>query len=127
MSVYYDAIAVDDILHNHKYLTKTHDIVQVKCLHLLKNVLIAMTFFTCSALKCVSMSNQECKIRPETININSNEPLLYPYSVLVNKCRGSCNDINNPYAKLCVPDVAKTMNVKVFNILSRINETRYVS
>ena len=86
-----------------------------------------MTFFTCSALKCVSMSNQECKIRPETININSNEPLLYPYSVLVNKCRGSCNDINNPYAKLCVPDVAKTMNVKVFNILSRINETRYVS
>ena len=127
MSVYYDAIAVDDILHNHKYLTKTHDIVQVKCLHLLKNVLIAMTFFTCSALKCVSMSNQECKIRPEAININSNEPLLYPYSVLVNKCRGSCNDINNPYAKLCVPDVAKTMNVKVFNILSRINETRYVS
>ena len=86
-----------------------------------------MTFFTCSALKCVSMSNQECKVRPETININSNEPLLYPYSVLVNKCRGSCNDINNPYAKLCVPDVAKTMNVKVFNILSRINETRYVS
>ena len=86
-----------------------------------------MTFFTCSALKCVSMSNQECKIRPETININSNEPLLYPYSVLVNKCRGSCNDINNPYAKLCVPDVAKTINVKVFNILSRINETRYVS
>ena len=34
--------------------------------------------------------------------------LYYPYSVLVNKCSGSCNDINNPYAKLCVPDVAKT-------------------
>ena len=28
--------------------------------------------------KCVSMNNQECKIRPEIININSNEPLFFP-------------------------------------------------
>ena len=29
-------------------------------------------------LKCVSMGDQECKIRPTIMNINSNEPLLYP-------------------------------------------------
>ena len=27
-------------------------------------------------------------------------------------------------AKLCVPDIVKDMNIKVFNMLSRINETR---
>ena len=51
------------------------------------------------------MSNQECKVIPAIININSSELLLYPYSTLVNKCSGSCNDINNSYPKLCVPDV----------------------
>ena len=38
-------------------------------------------------------SNQECKIRPPIININSNERLFYPYSVFVNKWGGSCNDV----------------------------------
>ena len=32
-----------------------------------------MTFSSCNVLKCVLMNNQECKIRPEIININSNE------------------------------------------------------
>ena len=61
------------------------------------------------------------------MNINSNETLFYLYSILVNKCSGSCNDINNFYAKLCVPDVVKNMNTKVFNQISRTNERRYVS
>ena len=64
-----------------------------------------MIFFSCNALKCVPMNNQECNVRPAIININSNEPLFHPYSILVNKCSGSCNDINIPYAKLCIPDV----------------------
>ena len=67
------------------------------------------------ALTRVSISNQECKIRPEVININSNEPLFYPYSILVNKCSVSCNNINNPYSKLRVPDIVKNMNIRVFN------------
>ena len=44
---------------------------------------------------------------------------------VVNKCSGSCNDINDPYAKLCTPDVVKDMDIKVFNLMSRINETRH--
>ena len=91
----------------------------------------AMMFFGCNVsnvnpLKCVSMSNQECKIRPEIININSNKPSFYPYSVQINKCSGSRNNINDPYTKLCVPDVVKNLNVEVFNLMSRINETRRV-
>ena len=86
----------------------------------------AMTFFSCNALKCVSMKNQECKIRPEIINVNSNEPSCYPYSILINKYIGSCNNINDLYAKLCVSDVIKDINIKVFNLMSRINETRHI-
>ena len=91
----------------------------------------SMIFFSCNvlnvnSLKCVSMNNQECKIKPKTINVNSNEPSFYPYSILVNKCSDSCNNINDPYAKLCVPDVFKNINVKVFNLMSRTNETRHI-
>ena len=63
------------------------------------------------------MSNQECKVRAVIMNINRNKPLFYPYSILVNKCSGSCNNINDPYAKLFLPDVAKDMNIKVFNLM----------
>ena len=85
-----------------------------------------MTFFSCNALKCVSMNNQECKIRSEIIDINSNEPLFYPYSIEVNKCSGNCNNINDPYAKLSVPDVVKNMIVKVFNLISIIHMQNYL-
>ena len=34
------------------------------------------------------------------------------------------NNINYSYAKMCVPDVIKNLNVKVFNVMSRTNETR---
>ena len=87
------------------------------------------TFFNLSnvnSLKCVPMNNRERKIRPEIININTNEPMFYPYSIKINKCKDSCNTINDPFAKICVPDEIKNTNVKVFNLLSRTNETRHI-
>ena len=79
-------------------------------------------FFSCNILnvnplKCVSMNNQGCRARPEIININSNEPLFHSFSILVNKCSGRCNNINDPYTKLCVPVVVKSLHVKVFNLI----------
>ena len=70
-----------------------------------------------NSLKFISMSNQECKIRAEVINVNSDEPSFYLYSVKINKCSGSCNNIKNPYAKMCIPDVVKNINLKVFNLI----------
>ena len=64
-----------------------------------KNVFFSNDMFGSNAVKRVSMNKQECKRKPEMININSNEPLLYPYSIEVNKFTGSCNNINDPYAK----------------------------
>ena len=34
------------------------------------------------------MKNQECKVGPEIINVNSNEPGFYPFSIKTNKCSG---------------------------------------
>ena len=75
-------------------------------------------------LKCVSMKNQECKVRPEIVNISSNDPIFYPFSIKVNKCSGNCNNISDPYAKICVPDIVKNLDVKVFNLMTLTNETR---
>ena len=89
----------------------------------------AMTFFILSnvnSLECVSMNNQECKIRNERINLNTNEPMFYPYSFRINRCVGNCNAINDPYAKICVPDKIKNRNIKIFNLISRTNETRHI-
>ena len=44
-----------------------------------------MSYLSCNALKYVSMDNQECKVRPEMKNINSNEPLFYLYNVKISK------------------------------------------
>ena len=71
------------------------------------------------------MNNQECKARPKIIDVNINDLVFYPYNIKISKCSGSCNNINNPYAKLYISDVKK-INVKVFNLISRINETRQI-
>ena len=72
------------------------------------------------------MKNQECKVKPKIINVNSNEPVFYPFSIKTSKCSGSYNNINDPYAKICVPDIIKKLNIKVFNLISRTNETRHI-
>ena len=76
-----------------------------------------------TTLSCISMNNQACKVRPEIVNVNTNEPVFYPFSIKTSKCSGSCYNINDPYAKICVPDAVKDLNVTVFNLTSRTNET----
>ena len=99
----YDAIGVDDKLFTHKYLMENNGI---KNWYKIMFGFIKKKFFTAM--------------------MNSNKSSFYPYSILVNKCSDSCNNINNPYAKLCVPDVIKDINFKVFNLMSRTNEARQI-
>ena len=44
------------------------------------------------------MNSREYKTRTKIINMNNNEPSFYPYVIKANKCSGSCNNINDPYA-----------------------------
>ena len=77
-------------------------------------------------LKCISIKNQEWKVRPEISDINSNNPIFYPFSIKTNKCSGNCNNISDPCARICIPDIAKKLNVKVINLMSLTNETRHI-
>ena len=77
-----------------------------------------------SALNSISLKNQEWKVRPEIVDVNSNNPIFYPFIVKINRCSGCCNSINDPHARICVPDIVKNLNVKVFNLMSRSNETK---
>ena len=47
--------------------------------------------------------------------------MFFLFSIETSKCSGSCNNINHPYAKTCVNDVVKNLNVKVFNLMSETN------
>ena len=76
-----------------------------------------MMFFRCNlsntnSLKCISINNQEFKVRLEVVNVNSDETVFFPFSIKTSKCSGICNNINDPCAKLCVPDVIKNLNVR---------------
>ena len=83
----------------------------------------AITYFSfnvlsVNSLECISMKNKECKVREEVINVNTYNPVFYPFSVKVNKCRGNYkNNINDPYDRLCVPNVVRNINLKVFNLM----------
>ena len=87
---------------------------------------ILSAFTNANSLSCISMINQECKTRPQVVNVNGDEPVFFPFSIETSKCSGSCNNINYPFAKICVPDVIKNLNVKVFNPMARTNEARYI-
>ena len=53
-------------------------------------------------------------------------PCFILFSIKISKCSGNCNNINDPYSKICVPDVVKNLNIKVFNLMSRTNETSFI-
>ena len=87
---------------------------------------ILSSFTRANSLSCISMNNQECKTRPQVLNVNGDGSVFFPFSIKTSECSGSCNNINYPYANICVPDVVKSLQAKVFNLISRTNETRHI-
>ena len=87
---------------------------------------ISLSFTNAIPLLCISIRNQECKTRLQVINVNGDEPVFFPFSIETSKCSGSRNNIKYPYAKICVPDVVKNLNVNVFNLMPRTNKMRYI-
>ena len=81
-----------------------------------------------NALEFLSVINQKCMARPKILDVNEGigEALFYPYNVLVDKCSGSCNTLDDLMSRICVPNIIKNLNIKVYNFLMRLNETRNV-
>ena len=75
----------------------------VKRIFISAMMVFGCSFTSVSSLKCISINNQEHKVRPQTVNVNSKEPAFFPFSIKISKCSSSCNNISDPYAKLCVP------------------------
>ena len=97
----------------------------------MKIISLLISFFSIiksKALECVSVANQKSMPRPKILDVNEGigKALFYRYTVLVNKCSGSCNTLDNPMSKICVPKIVKTVNMQVYNLLMRLNETRNV-
>ena len=84
------------------------------------------TLTNANSLSCISMNNQECKVRSQIVKVNEDDSVFFPFSIKKSKYSGSCSNINNSYAKFCVPDVVKNLNVKVVNLMSKTNETRRI-
>ena len=87
-SVDYDAVAIYNIKDIHKHLMKKIT-VSMKMFRFVKKVFsIGLTilpgFTNMSSLSCISMSNQECKARPQVINVNSKNSIFYPLLKQVN-------------------------------------------
>ena len=75
-------------------------------------------------LKCVSWNNRSYQARPTFVDINSIETVFYSFTVSVNRCGGSSSTADDTYARVCVPDKVKSMNVIVFSLILWVNETR---
>ena len=71
-------------------------------------------------------NHHQCQAKPRVVNINSDKTLFYPFAVKVNKCSGSRNTTDDPYARVCVPNKIKNLNAKVFNLISRVLKTRFL-
>ena len=76
-------------------------------------------------IKCLTLKRRPCEARPTLVNINSDKFLFYPFIVSFNIFGRSCNTIDDPYVQVCVPNKVKNMNVKVFDLMSRVNETNF--
>ena len=86
------------------------------------------SIFKTRALECVSVINRKCMPRPKILDVSEGvgEALFYLYNVLVNKVSGNCNTLGDPMAKMCVSNIIKRVNMKVYNFLMRLNETHNV-
>ena len=69
------------------------------------------------SIKCAFLNNRLYQARQTLVDINSNEPLYYPFTVSVNKCGRSCSTIDDSYARICVQNKVKNINVKEFNLM----------
>ena len=68
---------------------------------------ILSSFTNANSLSCISMNNQEGQTKPQVVNVEGDKPVFFPFSIETSKYSGSCDNINYPYAKICVPDVVK--------------------
>ena len=89
----------------------------------IKKVLILVLILTSNSLKRISLKNQECKAREVIVD---NECMTFRYNIKANGCNGNCNNIKNPYSRVCVPDITKNVALKIFDLMTLTNKTKQI-
>ena len=81
-----------------------------------KNIVILVMSAISVSSYCLLLTNQEGAVRKVIVD---NDYMTFHYKIKVDKCEGSCNDVENPYFNDCLPDVVKNISVKSFDVISR--------
>ena len=91
-------------------------------------VLLSSIVNASSHRKCTSLSNQKCEIQPTLINLHpdeySKELHYYPFAVKLDKCVGSCNNLNDLSSKVFVPSKTEDLNLSVVNMITEISKLK---
>ena len=69
----------------------------IKKVFFFTRLVFLLTLTSINSLRCISMNNEECNVNVKSVNVNSEEPVFFPFSIKISKCSGSCNNINNLY------------------------------
>ena len=95
----------------------------------LKKIFIGLLTSTVDAsehTKCVSL--HKCATQPTLINLHPNLHTqglcYYPFAVNLDRCGGSCNTVNDLSNKACVPNETEDLNLRIFIMITGINESR---
>ena len=73
-------------------------------------------------IKCISINNQQCMVRPMLIDLDLDELHYYPFIISMSRCDGSCNTTENPFGGVCVPNKMEDLNLEVFNMIEEMNQ-----
>ena len=75
----------------------------------------SLSFSSSLAIKCLFLNDEPCIVRPTLIELNPVELKYYPFLISLNKFTWSYNDLS---PKICVPNKAKDINIKAFNMIT---------
>ena len=70
------------------------------------------------------MNNQTCSVRPTLIHFNLDKIHYYPFIISKKRCNGTYNTADDPFGRMCVPNKREDVNLKVFNMIKRLKESK---
>lgn len=93
-------------------------------LYIITQMVLQLGFGGLLTTKCVSLDNQSWRTRPTHTDVNPHELDYYPFLGSTGKFDGSCNNTEDPFCRISIPDKTENSNLKLFNMVKIINESK---
>ena len=91
--------------------------------NLIKKGLILILVTITNAKNCLLLNDKKCGVKKVIVD---NDCMTFPCKIKVDRSIGSCNNITDPYSRVCNPDIVKNISVKVFDRISQQNVFREI-